>query len=149
MFGLTPFNRNEIVKSNERDFADIFNLMDDFFNDSYPSTRMLRNDTFKVDVRDDEQSYVVEAELPGFSKDEIKVDVNEDTLSISASMTQDKEDQNAKYIHKERKSTSVKRSIYLKDINPDEIKASYDNGLLKISLPKYINEKKATSIKIE
>lgn len=149
MFGLTPFNRNEVTKSNRGDYVDIFNLMDDFFNDSFPSTRLLRNDTFKIDVRDEEKAYIVEAELPGFKKEEIHLDMNEDTLSISASKSEEKEENKPKYIHRERKATSVKRSIYLKDINPEEIKASFDDGLLTVSLPKLVNEKKSTSINIE
>lgn len=149
MFGLTPFNRNEVTKANRGDYVDIFNLMDDFFSDSFPTTRMLRNDTFKIDVRDEDNTYVVEAELPGFKKEEIHLDMNDDTLCISASKSEEKEDKQHKYIHRERKATSVKRSIYLKDINADEIKASFDDGLLTVTLPKFIEEKKGTIIDIE
>jgi HSP20 family protein len=119
-------SRNELSKGSRGDYVDIFNLMDDLFNDGLPSTRVLRNDTFKIDVRNKEEKYIVDAELPGFTKDEIQLDMNEETLSISASKSEDSEDKKGSYIHRERKSTSVKRSIYLKDIDLDNIKASFE-----------------------
>ncbi len=149
MFGLTPFNRNEISRNNRSDYLDLFNLMDDFFSNSLPSSRLLKNDTFKIDVRDEDNSYVVEAELPGFTKEEINLDINEDYLSISASKTEKKDETNQRYIHRERKATSVKRSIYLKDISPDDINAKFENGLLIVNIPKYVNETKNRSIKID
>lgn len=70
--------------------------MDDFFNDSLPTARTLRNDTFKIDVKEEDNTYIVEAELPGFRKEDIKLDMNDDTLSISASRTLETEDKKAK-----------------------------------------------------
>lgn len=149
MFGLTPFNRNEVAKRNGDDYLDLFNLMDDFFNDSFPSNRFLRNDTFKIDVKDQDNEYVVEAELPGFKKEEINVEVNDDHLSISALRKEEADDSKGRYIHRERKSTAVKRSLYLKDIHAEDIKAKFEDGLLTINLPKVTSEPEGRTIDIE
>lgn len=149
MFGLTPFNSNTITKSNRNDYLDLFNLMDNFFNESIPSTRVLRNDTFKIDVKDNEKAYLIDAELPGFKKEELQINMENDCLTISAEKSEENEETKDKYIHKERKSSLVKRTIYLKDVSPENIKASFENGLLTITVPKLTKESNTKAIEIE
>lgn len=136
MFGLTPFNRHDLITSTGKDYVDFYNLIDDFFNNDFPSTRLLKNDTFKLDVKNLDHSYIVEAEMPGYNKNEITIDYQDNCLTIKGNKEVNKNDESTNYIHKERRITSVERSILLKDVDTEKIQAKLDNGLLIIEVPK-------------
>lgn len=136
MLGLTPYNRNQVQRRGENNFVDFYNMLDDFFSDSFFSPRSLRNDTFKMDVRDLESSYVVEAELPGIKREEIKLDYENDRLIISVESTQAVEEEKNNYIHKERRRTSLQRALLLRDIDVNGIEAKLESGVLSINIPK-------------
>ena len=129
------------------------NLFDDFFdpfwNDGALERAMNREEreTFgkrganmmKTDVRETESTYELDVDLPGFKKDEIKVDLKNGYLTIAAEKGIDKETENKKgrYIRKERYVGSNSRSFYVGyDVKPEDIGAKYEDGILKISLPK-------------
>ncbi|MDF2878890.1 MAG: Hsp20/alpha crystallin family protein [Clostridia bacterium] len=140
MFGLTPFNR-QVMQKNNSDFVDFYNMIDDFFNDSFSPVRSLRNDTFKMDVKENEKEYLIEAEVPGIKKEDIKLDYNGDKLIISIQKNEEVNEQKDNYIHRERKSSSMQRGVYLKNIKADSIDATLEEGILKIIAPKVeINE---------
>ncbi|MDD3023869.1 MAG: Hsp20 family protein, partial [Syntrophomonadaceae bacterium] len=82
MSGLIPFNRNRSMLRTTG-FEDFYNMLDDFFNDIKPSTRSLVNDSFKIDVRENENDYCIDAELPGVKKEEIKIELNDGKFSIA------------------------------------------------------------------
>ena len=93
----------------------------------------------KTDVRETDSGYEVDIDLPGFKKDEIDVQLDNGYLSISAAKGLDKEekDKEGKYIRKERYSGSMSRSFYVGDaITEDDIKAKYESGILRLSIPK-------------
>ena len=92
----------------------------------------------KTDVRETESGYEVDIDLPGFKKDEINVELNNGYLSISAAKGLDKEEKKeGKYIRKERYAGSMSRSFYVgKDVTQEDIKAKYENGILRLSVPK-------------
>jgi HSP20 family protein len=116
-------------------------MIDDFFNDSFSPVRSLRNDTFKMDVKENEKEYLIEAEVPGIKKEDIKLDYNGDKLIISIQKNEEVNEKKDNYIHRERKSSSMQRGIYLKDIKADSIDAKLEEGILKIIAPKVeINE---------
>ena len=92
----------------------------------------------KTDVRETEAGYEVDIDLPGFKKDEINVELNNGYLSISAAKGLDKEEKKeGKYIRKERYAGSMSRSFYVGDaIKQEDVKAKYEDGILRLSVPK-------------
>ena len=92
----------------------------------------------KTDVRETENTYEVDIDLPGFKKDEIDVDLKDGYLTISASkgLDKDQKDQEGKYIRQERYAGAMSRSFYVGEVEPDQVSAKYENGILQISLPK-------------
>ena len=127
---------------------DIFDEMDNFFNDGFFGTgcrtprqgRQLNSSAslMRTDVIEKEDSYQLEAELPGFNKEDIKVDLRDDTLTISAAHNENKDekDEHGKYIRRERRSTSYQRSFHVEGLKPDDVIAQYRNGVLTVHLPK-------------
>lgn len=105
---------------------------------------------FSTDITDEGDSYKLTADLPGFSKDDINIDINDNTLTLSAERHSEyeKEDKKRKYIRVERSYGSYSRSFDLTGIKSDEITASYDNGVLSLILPKE-EEIKPTSRRLE
>ncbi len=147
MSGLIPFNNTHSDLINSDFFDRSFNMLDDFFAESTPLRRGFLGHTFKVDVIDSENEYTVEAELPGIKKEEVDVTLNEGRLTISVNRKENNEESTKNYIHKERRCTIMTRNIYLSDSDTDGIKATLENGVLKISIPKIM--KRDNSIKVE
>ena len=122
MFGLTPYEaRNEFAK-----FFD-----DDFF---YPRRNEFRG--IRTDVIDNGDSYTLEAELPGFNKEDIDIAVKDDVLTISASHSEEKNDDSKGYVFRERHSGSYSRSFDSTGIDEENISAQYKDGILSLNLPK-------------
>ncbi len=127
---------------------DIFDEMDNLFNDGFfggrcPAPRagkQLDSTTgfMKTDVIEKDDCYQLEAELPGFNKEDINIDLKNDTLTISASHNENKDekDENGKYIRRERRSSSYQRSFRTPGLKPEDIIAQYKNGVLTVSIPK-------------
>ena len=123
------------------------NLFDDFFNGfdmapmwngRNPLYGKLAKNLMKTDVRETENSYELDVDLPGFKKDEVKVALQDGYLTISAAkgLDKDEEDQKGRYIRQERYAGACSRSFYVGDVKPEEVAAKYAHGVLKISLPK-------------
>jgi HSP20 family protein len=107
-------------------------------------------DNFNTDVIDKGDSYLLQAELPGFQKEDIKIDLDKETLTISASHNEEKKEKRDNYVRQERRYSSYCRSFHIPGINKENISASYQNGVLEISLPKenvMIEEAKRIEIK--
>lgn len=148
MAGLVPFNRNGfgLRPVQMRGFND---MLDDFFSDSWLPARTFAFDTFKIDVKEDEKSYGIEAELPGVKKEEISLALNDGALTIAVVREENVEDKQENYVHRERRYGSVERSIYLADANPDGIDAKLEEGLLKITVQKQGKDDKKKKIEIK
>ena len=102
----------------------------------------------KTDIREKDGSYELDVDLPGFKKDEIKVQLNDGYLTLSAAKGLDKDEQDKKgnYIRRERYAGSMSRSFYVGDaVTQQDIKAKYEDGILKISVPKKDPKKVETS----
>ena len=118
-------------------------LFDDFFNDDFMMRPFRTNtqyqQTMKTDVRELDNAYELDMELPGFKKEDIKVDLKDGYLTVSGTRNVDnsEKDDNGKYIRQERYSGSMSRSFYVGDaVTQDEIKAKYEDGILKLTIPK-------------
>ena len=123
------------------------NLFDDFFNGfdmapmwngRNPLYGKRAKNLMKTDVRETENSYELDVDLPGFKKDEVKVALQDGYLTISAAkgLDKDEEDQRGRYIRQERYAGACSRSFYVGDVKPEEVAAKCAHGVLKISLPK-------------
>ena len=124
------------------------NLFDDFFGDDWmrfpvwsgrdPLYGKHAKNLMKTDVRETEHTYEVDMDLPGFKKDEIKVDLKDGYLTISAAkgLDKDEKDKEGKYIRQERYAGACSRSFYVGDVETKDVSAKYEDGILKISLPK-------------
>lgn len=146
MTGLIPFNRTHGNLAGTT-FKDFYKTLGDFFDDGFVTKRNLLRDTFKMDIQEQENEYLIEAELPGISKDEIDLKIDDETLCITANRTEETDKAGKNYVHKERHTTSMSRSVKLVDAKLAEIKAKLENGILTVTVPKDI--KTATSRKIE
>lgn len=147
MAGLVPFNKKNKEISTNTGFEDFYNVLDDYFSNDWPFKRTLTHDTFKVDVEDNGNEYLIEAEVPGIDKKDIIVELNDGKLMISITRDENSESKKKNFIHRERRYSSMIRSIYLEDAKPDGIKAKLENGLLKVVVPK--EEKPNNSITID
>ena len=138
------------------------NLFDEFFDDDFsmfpawgkrnPLYGKHAKNLMKTDVRETESSYEVDIDLPGFKKEDIKLNLENGYLTVSAQkgLDKDEQDKNGRYIRQERYTGSCSRSFYVGDMEPSDVAAKYEDGILKISLPK-VDQKKlpeSTSIAI-
>ena len=104
---------------------------------------------FKMDVEDTGDGYVVSAELPGVTKDQIDVELNEGHLSISVNKTESEEISGKNYLHKETSEWSATRGVYLKDAATEGLSAKLDGGVLTISVPKQVEKPNVTKVAID
>ena len=124
------------------------NLFDEFFNDDFMNFPVWggrsslygkhAKNLMKTDVRETDGSYELDVDLPGFKKDELTVDLKDGYLTIAAAkgLDKDEQDKKGKYIRQERYAGAMSRSFYVGDVEPDQVSAKYEDGILKISLPK-------------
>lgn len=146
MAGLIPFNRNSSRLPMAGDF---YNMLDDFFNDNWLPRRSLSSDTFKVDVKEDDKEYVIEAELPGVKKEAVNLSFEDGRLNLSINSQEEVNEDGKNYIHRERRFTSMQRSVYLADADESNISAKLEDGVLNISIPKKIKASASRQIEIE
>lgn len=142
MFELRPYRKNNNLTYNP--FNDFDELERKFFEEPFGSF-FRSNDLaeFKTDISDKGDSYLLEADLPGFKKEDIHLDINGDTLTINAERHSDHEDKNKKkdYVCVERSYGQYSRQFDVSQIDTDAIKAKYEDGVLKLTLPKKNQEK--------
>ena len=132
MFELTPYFHNR--HSRGVNVYDPFRELDDLER-SFFSERV---HTFGTDITDNGDSYTVETDLPGFNKDDIKIDIAGDTMTVSAERhsNYEKDDKKSKYVRVERTYGSYSRAFDITGIDSENITAAYDNGVLTLTLPK-------------
>ena len=117
---------------------------DDWMNFGFPEVEKAlygkhASHEMKTDVRETDSGYEVDIDLPGFKKDEINIQLDNGYLSISAAkgLDKDEQDKEGKYIRKDRYAGSMSRSFYVGNaITQDDIKAKYESGILRLSVPK-------------
>lgn len=113
-------------------------LEKEFFGTHNPLYGKHAKNLMKTDVKDVNDHYEVAVDLPGFQKDEVNVQLENGYLTISAAkgLDKDQKDDEGHYIRQERYSGSCSRSFYVGDIQPEDIHAKYEDGILKLTLPK-------------
>ena len=143
MSSLIPFGRNR--NRNEIAPYDFFRSMftEPFFNElsAFPGVRMIR-----ADVRDNGKEYLVEAELPGVSRDRIQLEVQDGVLTISANEEVEQKDEREGYVYRERRVGRMSRSFSLDGVREEGIAAEYRDGVLFVHLPKSDEPKKRSRI---
>lgn len=139
MYTLVPFRR-----AMNTAFAPLFNdhFMREFFDTDNAMPEM------RVDVRQKDDAFLLEADLPGMKKENISLDVNDGVLTISADIHNDKKEEKNGYVCSERRSGHVERRFNLEGIDLSGIKADYRDGVLMIHLPKEKVEEKKNGFKI-
>ncbi len=126
MFDLVPFSRRE-----NNLFSYLDNMERNFFGDmaqDFPS--------FRADIIDNGNQFVLKAELPGFKKEEIKIDIKDNMLTISAEHKDETEEKKDNYVRRERRYGSFVRTFDISNIKGNEISADYNEGILSLNLPK-------------
>ncbi|WP_336035499.1 Hsp20/alpha crystallin family protein [Halobacterium yunchengense] len=103
-----------------------------------------------VDVRDDGDAFEVAADLPGFEREDIEVEVHERTLRIDATHSEDVREDDEDYVRRERSNRSLSRSLTLpEDVDEAAATAAFENGVLTVTLPKTHADESGTSIDVE
>lgn len=122
-------NNNNGIKS----WSDF--LFDDFFDFSFP--RLFGDDQLmKTDIKEENDKYVMEMDIPGFEKEDIKISYEDNYLTVVVEKKEEKEAKDKNYIRRERGFGSKSRSFYFDDVDSNKIQAAYKNGILTVTLPK-------------
>jgi len=134
------------------------NLFDDFFDFDYPVRSFRKADTsqmMRTDVKETEAGYELDISLPGYKKEDVKAELKDGYLTVSASTSRnqdEKDEKSGRYIRRERYTGSCSRSFYVgEEMAQEDIKAKFEDGVLKLSVPKkevkpMVEEKKYIAI---
>ncbi len=125
-----------------------FDLFNDFFGGDDFFTRR-ESTIMKTDIKEKKDSYVIEMDLPGYEKENINLELKDGYLNVSAKVEkEEKNDENEKFVHKERFYGHCARSFYVgEQITEEDIKAEFKNGTLKVSVPKKEEKKELPEAK--
>lgn len=139
MFSIIPYraNHNMARRENRGYFEDFANdFFRPFFTDNFGMMAAQR--PMKVDVREEEGRFILEADMPGLRKEDVKVEVHDGLLTISADYNHEDEKKNdeGNYIYRERRCGSMSRSFNIEGIEESGITAEFKDGVLKLDLPK-------------
>lgn len=142
MFDMMPFERRHHL-SRTNPFRELEDLERSFFGDW--------NTGFNTDIQDKGDHYEMETDMPGVKKEDITVDIDGDCMTISAKRDSQTEEKNDKsnYIYRERSYGTYCRSFDISKVKSDEITGSYDNGVLKLTLPKKNPTQAPTSRRVD
>lgn len=145
MFGLTPYNRRNNGISTRGDVWDVSkSFFEDFFNDPFFRGTFLPTTGIKADIRENEKEYVLDVEIPGVKKEDIKLELRDDVLTVSVDQNEEVKEERGNYIRRERRYGSFSRSFYVDNIKAENVSAKYTDGILTVTLPKEMDAKKNT-----
>ena len=126
MFALTPFRRHYVEGYDP--FREFENLERRFFGGREPSA-------FRIDIREEGDAYLLEADLPGFSKEDVRIELEGSYMTIRAERTQKKEEE-GHYLRSERSYGVLERTFDLSGVDADALHAVYRDGVLTVTMPK-------------
>lgn len=138
MFTMVPYRRYLTKPSKP---VDSF-LNDPFFRSFFNMGENRLGTSFRVDIQETKEDFMIEAELPGLTQDQINLTVDEDMLTISADFQRETKQEDGGRLYTERRSGHMERSFNLNNIQADQITASYKHGVLYVKLPKMQEEEK-------
>lgn len=130
---LTRRNDNRQVQNLRSDFDSLF---DNFFNDFGISFNESSSFKPKINISEDDKNYYVDAELAGIKKDDVSIEYANDILTIKAEKKEEKEDKGKNYHRVESSYGTFTRSVQVPNIDYDNTKAKFEDGVLKVTLPK-------------
>ena len=137
--------KHELSRNNNYDFFE--EAMHDFFPAFYGYSDRRAQKYMRTDIKETDDAYRMEVELPGMDKKDIHIDLKDGYLSITANKSEKNEgDKKDNYIHRER-SFSCSRSYYVGDIRKEDIKAKYENGILNVCIPKEVKQKDSRALR--
>lgn len=139
---------NSLVPLQNRRAREIDTLFDRFFQDA-DLFRPAVQSGIKVDIREEEDKYLLEAEIPGVERDKINVSYDNQYLTISVEEQEEINEERENYICRERRLGKASRSFHAKNIDPDGIEATYRDGVLQVTLPKNNEAERKTNIEIK
>ena len=124
-----------------------FDLIEDMFRDPFFTNE--ESKIMKTDIQEKKDKSIIDIDLPGYEKEDIKMSIEDVYLTVNASTNTEKEDkEEGKFVRKERYMGSCSRSFYVGDaVENEDIKASFKNGTLKIEIPKKENKKELPEVK--
>lgn len=131
-------NKRNNALTSYNPFGDMDEFERRFFSSPFGFWRNGDARDFRTDIKDEGDAYKLEADLPGFDKEDIHLDINGDILSISAQrhLEHEEKDKQGNFVCRERTYGLYRRQFDVSGIKAEEIKAKYDNGVLKLTLPK-------------
>ena len=132
MFDMIPFRKDNL--STKDQFLSPF--FKNFFNDDFFTTMGNMQGNFNVDLKETDEKYLIEADLPGIKKEDIEIDFQNNHLLINAKRQESIEDKRENYVRRERHHGEFKRSFYIDNADENKINASFNNGVLKIAISK-------------
>ncbi len=123
-------------------------LMSRDFDDLFDILPVRKDNRMKCDIYEKDNKYFIEMEVPGFNKEDIDISLKEGYLTVKAEkkMSNEEKDENKKYLRKERNYIKTERSFNLGNIDEENIDASFENGVLKIEIPKVEENKRTIEI---
>ena len=139
MFGLTPYTRNFYVAS-----YDPFKEMEEFERRFFGQ----RTPALKTDIRETENAYILEADLPGFAREDVRAEIKNGYLTIRAERSTENKNEGESYLRRERTSGVFTRTFDLEGIDSEAITATFKDGVLTMELPK-AKEKEARVLEIK
>lgn len=141
MFSMIPLHSNRSLSGRSA----VPSLWDDrFFNSFFDMGDMFGTSAFRVDVKEGKEAYELFAELPGVKQSDIELTVDDGTLTIAANMNSEQKEERENYVYSERRTGRFQRSFNLAGIKEDAITAQYEDGVLKLTLPKVVPQETVT-----
>lgn len=154
MAHMVPFGFDRTPYRSRAEIDDLVNTMDLMMSDLFgqPMTRASqrsRCSTFALDLRETDEMYLVDADLPGVSRDQVDLELHEGRLNISIAQEEESEEKTESYLHRERRVINATRSILLKDAADEGVRASLDQGVLHVEVPKRVKADSGIKIAID
>jgi HSP20 family protein len=133
MFNLIPLVKNNQLEKREDFFSQIF---DNFFKEDFFAPLTNVGNGFRVDLKEVDDSYLIEADLPGIKKEDIALQYANNYLTIVAKRHDSQDTNQDNYLRRERRYGEFQRSFYIGNVQEDKADAEFKDGVLTINLPK-------------
>lgn len=133
-----------VPRNNNLGFSLFDNMFDDMFRDPFFANSGLTTKLMKTDIQEKDNNYILDMDLPGYDKSDIKAQLKDGYLTITAQKNTSKEDKDEKgnYIRRERYCGKCSRSFYVGEgLKEEDIRASFNNGILELTFPKEVGKK--------